>query len=143
MTGLKSLKDIGSIMQFDEPDIIEEPKMVEELNNEDIEEDADDIEDKDVDSEIDNEEEDESTNILNPHELSDDLKSKSIILKIFTKEQIKTLYHFALRVDIDDNNVKAEIISAYLGSAFDELGTGTNRIAFLHDSGYVIKLALN
>ena len=72
----------------------------------------------------------------------ENLITNSKILQYFTKEQIKTLYHFALRVDIDDNNTKAEVISAYLGPEFDELGTGTNRIAFLHD-GYVLKIALD
>ena len=55
---------------------------------------------------------------------------------------MKALYHDCLRLDIGDNNVKAEICSAILGTGFSEIGTGTNRIAFLHN-GVVVKVALD
>lgn len=67
----------------------------------------------------------------------------SLISKFFTPAQIKTLFHYACRVDIADNNDKAEAIKAILpATEFDELGTGTNRIGFLHN-GMVVKLALD
>lgn len=67
----------------------------------------------------------------------------SLINKFFTPAQIKTLFHYACRVDIADNNDKAEAIKAILTpDKFDELGTGTNRIGFLRN-GMVVKVALN
>jgi hypothetical protein len=45
---------------------------------------------------------------------------------------LKMLYYHACRVDIEDNNDKAEMISELIGPEFQELGTGTNRIAFLY-----------
>ena len=62
-----------------------------------------------------------------------DNKVESLINQIFSKEQLKMLYYHACRVDIDDNNDKAEMISELLGPEFQELGTGTNRIAFLYN----------
>lgn len=55
---------------------------------------------------------------------------------------MKALYYKCLRLDIPDNNVKAEICSEILGPQFAEIGTGTNRIAFLHN-GVVVKVALD
>ena len=62
-----------------------------------------------------------------------DNKVESLINQIFSKEQLKMLYYHACRVDIDDNNDKAEMVSELLGPEFQELGTGTNRIAFLYN----------
>lgn len=56
----------------------------------------------------------------------------SLINEIFSKDLLKMLYYHACRVDIDDNNTKAEMISELLGPEFQELGTGTNRIAYLY-----------
>jgi hypothetical protein len=42
------------------------------------------------------------------------------------------LYYHACRIDIEDNNDKAEMIAELIGPEFEELGTGTNRIAFLY-----------
>lgn len=55
---------------------------------------------------------------------------------------MKALYKNCLRPDIPDNNVKAEICSQILGPQFSEIGTGTNRIAYLHN-GVVVKVALD
>ena len=60
-------------------------------------------------------------------------ESGSLINQIFSKEMIKMLFYHACRVDIDDNNVKAELVAELLGSEFQELGTGTNRISFLYN----------
>jgi hypothetical protein len=38
--------------------------------------------------------------------------------------------------------MKAKLCSEILGNEFDEVGTGTNRIAFLHN-GVVVKVALD
>lgn len=56
----------------------------------------------------------------------------SLINQIFSKELLKMLYYHACRVDIEDNNDKAEMISELIGPEFQELGTGTNRIAYLY-----------
>lgn len=55
---------------------------------------------------------------------------------------IKALMHLCLRVDIPDNNVKAEVAREIIGPDFEEVGTGTNRIAFRHN-GLVVKTALD
>lgn len=71
------------------------------------------------------------------------------IKEIFSKEVIKELYALALSVDIPDNNDKALMISGILDrefgvGVFEELGTGTNRIAFLYNkAGLVVKIALD
>ena len=68
---------------------------------------------------------------------------KNLIREIFSDEMIRTLFYHCLRVDIPDNNDKAEMIKMLLDpNEFDELGTGTNRIAFLHN-GLVCKIALD
>lgn len=59
-------------------------------------------------------------------------ETESLINQIFTKEQLKMLYYHACRVDIEDNNDKAEMISEMIGPEFQEIGTGTNRIAYLY-----------
>ena len=69
-------------------------------------------------------------------------EGKSLINKFFPKETIKKLYYHATNVRFEDNNEKAEIIKYILGPEFEELGTGTNRIAFLHN-GFVVKVALD
>lgn len=56
----------------------------------------------------------------------------SLINQIFSKEMLKMLYYHACRIDIEDNNDKAELIQELIGTEFQELGTGTNRIAFLY-----------
>jgi len=65
-----------------------------------------------------------------------------LIQEFFSKEMLKMLYYHACRVDIADNNDKAEMVKDLLGPDFTELGTGTNRIAFLHN-GVVVEIALD
>lgn len=67
-----------------------------------------------------------------PFEDDDDIEVDSLINNIFSKELLKMLYYHACRVDIEDNNDKAELIAELIGPEFQELGTGTNRIAFLY-----------
>ena len=81
------------------------------------------------------------------------VEAQSLINQIFSKEMLKMLYYHACRNDIDDNNDKAEMIAELLGPEFQELGTGTNRIAFLYNpaperefkggSGLVYEFALD
>ncbi len=53
------------------------------------------------------------------------------------------LYNISSDFTIDDDNVKADMISEVMESiGFKEIGTGTNRIAFMKD-GYVYKVALD
>ena len=52
------------------------------------------------------------------------------------------LFYNCMRLDIADNNMKAELCASILGNEFSEIGTGTNRIAFLHN-GVVVKVALD
>lgn len=65
----------------------------------------------------------------------DDVEVDSLINNIFSEELLKMLYYHACRVDIEDNNDKAEMISELIGPEFQELGTGTNRIAYLYSPG--------
>lgn len=61
----------------------------------------------------------------------------------FTPEEMKAITILALRVDIADNNDKAEILMDILPKGkFQELGTGTNRMT-LYRSGVAIKIALD
>lgn len=71
-----------------------------------------------------------------------DNKPNSLIEHFFSKEMIKMLHYHACRIDIPDNNDKAELIKELLGPDFIELGTGTNRIALLHNN-MVCKIALD
>lgn len=67
---------------------------------------------------------------------------ESRILTNFTEEELRFLYIAAMRYDIDDNNDRADLIKAILEPKFQEIGTGTNRIAFMKD-GYVFKVAMD
>ena len=79
--------------------------------------------------------------------------TKSLINQIFTKDQLKMLYYHACRIDIEDNNDKARMLTEFLGDEFDEIGTGTNRVAYLYTpsenrefrggSGLVFEFALD
>lgn len=64
--------------------------------------------------------------------MPEEMERGSLINQIFSKEMLKMLYYHACRVDIDDNNDKAELVAELLGPEFQELGTGTNRINFLY-----------
>ena len=64
--------------------------------------------------------------------VDDQMEPSSLISNIFDKDMLKMLYYHACRVDIEDNNDKAEMVSELLGSEFQELGTGTNRVAYLY-----------
>ena len=66
----------------------------------------------------------------------------NLINYFISKEVMVALFYNCLRLDIPDNNVKAEICAGILGPGFSEIGTGTNRIAFLHN-GVVVKVALD
>lgn len=66
----------------------------------------------------------------------------NIIRSVFSDEQIRALHYLAMRVDIEDNNDKAEMIRMIVPSDFVEIGTGTNRIAFLYNN-LVYKIALD
>lgn len=68
---------------------------------------------------------------------------KSHIQAIYSPELIKALYIHALRIDIEDNNDKADIVQELLGPNFSELGTGTNRYAATGPDGYCHKIALD
>ena len=68
----------------------------------------------------------------NPNIENTDIPQRSLINEFFSEEMIKMLYYHCCRVDIADNNEKAELIKELLGPEFIELGTGTNRIALLH-----------
>lgn len=75
-------------------------------------------------------------------EKSENDRPNNIIRSIFTDEQLKALYYLAMSIDIEDNNDKAEMIRMIVPPEFDELGTGTNRIAFLYNN-LVFKIALD
>lgn len=76
-----------------------------------------------------------------------------LISQVFTKEELKMYCYHACRVDIPDNNDKAEMLEELLGPEFQEIGTGTNRVAFLYTpsesrefrggSGLIYKFALD
>lgn len=66
----------------------------------------------------------------------------NLIRHFLSDDVIKALYKTCLRHDIADNNMKAEIIAGILGPEFQEIGTGTNRIAFYY-RGFVVKIALD
>lgn len=66
----------------------------------------------------------------------------NLIFEFITRTQMKALYENCLRVDIEDNNQKADEVFKILGSEFTEIGTGTNRTA-LYKNGVVIKVALD
>ena len=54
----------------------------------------------------------------------------SLIDAVFGADMIKKLFYHCCRYDIDDNNEKAEMLSELLGPDFEEVGTGTNRMAY-------------
>ena len=72
----------------------------------------------------------------------DTTKPTNIIRQVFSDDQLKALYYLAMRIDIEDNNDKAEMIKMIVPKDFVELGTGTNRIAFLYNN-LVYKIALD
>lgn len=71
-----------------------------------------------------------------------DDRPNNLIRSVFTNEMLKALHYLAMRVDIEDNNDKAEMIRMIVPPEFEELGTGTNRIAFLYNN-LVFKIALD
>ena len=68
--------------------------------------------------------------------------NQKLIPEFITKKQMKMLYFHAMASFIPDNNDKANVIRGILGNNFEELGTGTNRIAFLYN-GFVVMVALD
>lgn len=67
----------------------------------------------------------------------------SHIMSIYPPELIKALFINALRIDVEDNNDKADIVQKLLGDNFSELGTGTNRYAVTGPDGMCHKIALD
>ena len=74
--------------------------------------------------------------------INKDDRPNNLIRSVFTNEMLKALHYLAMRVDIEDNNDKAEMIRMIVPPEFEELGTGTNRIAFLYNN-LVFKIALD
>lgn len=69
----------------------------------------------------------------------------SKITRDIPKNVVKFLFCLATSYDYTDNNEKAQIVSyvmRHCGTPFEEVGTGTNRIAFAY-SNYVYKVALD
>ena len=63
---------------------------------------------------------------------------------IYGPNLLKRLYANALSIDIDDNNIKVDIIMKLLGSdRFYELGPGTNRFAVVGPDDLCHKIALD
>lgn len=73
---------------------------------------------------------------------SDIVYPEFIIPALFDERTLKALTYHAMRVDIPDNNDKAEMVREMVPDGFIELGTGTNRIAFQYN-GLVYKIALD
>ena len=67
--------------------------------------------------------------------IAEKAETPSLIDKVFSKELLKTLYYHACRIDISNNNIKAEIVLRLLGPEFIDIGTGTNRIAVTYSPG--------
>ena len=74
--------------------------------------------------------------------INKDDRPNNLIRSVFTTKILKALHYLAMRVDIEDNNDKAEMIRMIVPPEFEELGTGTNRIAFLYNN-LVFKIALD
>ena len=70
------------------------------------------------------------------------IKERFRIRELFTNKQLILLYNIAVRTDIPDLNEKGKMIEYVIGPEFQLLGSGTNRIAFLHEN-YVYKFALD
>lgn len=66
----------------------------------------------------------------------------NLIFEFISPQKLKALYENCLRVDIGDNNEKADIVSTILGPDFTEIGVGTNRTA-LYKNGVIVKVALD
>ena len=66
----------------------------------------------------------------------------NLIQYFISDEVMRALFYNCLRIDIPDNNMKAEVVKKILGPDFEEIGTGTNRIALLHN-GVIVKVALD
>lgn len=75
-------------------------------------------------------------------QISEEKQRHGRIEKYFSKGLIKFLYGLATSYEYTDNNEKAKIIATVLGEEFEELGTGTNRIAFVRGP-FVYKIALD
>jgi hypothetical protein len=67
---------------------------------------------------------------------------KSLIKDVFSPLLLRKLWYHAARIDIADNNDKAQMVMELLGPEFDEIGTGTNRVAAMRN-GIVYKIALD
>lgn len=70
------------------------------------------------------------------------IKERFRIRELFTDKQLILLYNVAVRTDIPDLNEKGAMIQYIIGPEFQLLGSGTNRIAFLHEN-IVYKFALD
>lgn len=65
--------------------------------------------------------------------LQDSDETQSLIENIFGADLVKKIYYHCCRIDIEDNNEKAELLQELLGPEFVELGTGTNRMAYIYN----------
>ena len=75
--------------------------------------------------------------------MNDQLFIRDAITYSIPKKIMKALLINCLRVDIPDINDKAEVVKELvLPLGFDEIGTGTNRIAF-YFNGVVFKIAMD
>ena len=81
-------------------------------------------------------------NILSTMSEDETAKAENLVGYFIDETTMKALMYNCLRVDIADNNEKALIVKYILGPSFEELGTGTNRIAF-RKNGVVVKVALD
>ena len=84
--------------------------------------------------------------IINPDVLlaswSSGQKTSNLIDYFFDHKTMRALTYNALDYHIADNNEKALVVKEILGDDYQELGTGTNRVAYLHN-GVVVKVALD
>ena len=80
--------------------------------------------------------------ITRPHKFDPHPVPDNLINFFLDEEMLMSLLGLCLDYRIRDNNQKAKISSKLLGPDYIELGTGTNRIAFLHN-GVVVKVALD
>lgn len=80
--------------------------------------------------------------ITNPRKFDPHPVPGNLINFFLDEEMLMSLLGLCLDYRIRDNNQKAKISSKLLGPDYIELGTGTNRIAFLHN-GVVVKVALD
>jgi len=116
--------DENGILMMDEP---EENEKTEEPESEDQKEDQN------------------NSNLWSESENAEFDFWNSKITRDIPKNVVKFLFCLSTSYDYTDNNEKAQIVSyvmRHCGTPFEEVGTGTNRIAFAY-ANYVYKIALD